>query len=289
MPTATFFLSTGRCGTQWLARHLRGVYGDRARVEHEPLVTEYRPRRMLAGVGDPTVEPSPPIQAHIAAVRRELAVKPYIECGHPCWSTLPWIARQLGAQLRVVHLVRDPVATATSWLSRGAYTPQVLAFVPERILISPFDAGATFSEYRDRWPDLLPFEKCLVYWAEVQAFALRFEQEFRGPWLRLRYEDLFGQEGTPKDGAIEHGTTKDSATPVSVRESPCPSVFAKDGVPKDGALTLLEFLGLSPDPEFIEARTQREDSYRSHAESPCDPKLLNRHPAIIHLAQTLGY
>ena len=36
-PRATFFLSTGRCGTQWLAASLAEHYGDMATVDHEPM------------------------------------------------------------------------------------------------------------------------------------------------------------------------------------------------------------------------------------------------------------
>lgn len=243
---ATFFLSTGRCGTQWLAHHLQRLYGPRAHVVHEPLQTEYQPRRALA----PNFTPSAPAQAHIESVLQKLATKPYIECGHPCWSSLPWIAQKLEGRLQIVHLIRDPVATAASWISRGAYIPPMFPQVPERVLISPVDEGTSFSEYRDRWPSLLPFEKCLFYWAEVNAFALRFEQEFSGRWLRLRYEELFAAQG---------------------------------------AATLLEFLNLPVKAEFLDARHTPEDQYRHHRESPCDPKLLERHPQIIHLAKTLGY
>src|SRR4051812_18486432 len=48
MFTATFFLPTGRCGTQWLSATLAREYGREIRVEHEPLQYEYEPRRMLA-------------------------------------------------------------------------------------------------------------------------------------------------------------------------------------------------------------------------------------------------
>ena len=47
MNSATFVLSTGRCGTQWLAEKLASAYGDLLTVTHEPLDNDYRPRLML--------------------------------------------------------------------------------------------------------------------------------------------------------------------------------------------------------------------------------------------------
>jgi hypothetical protein len=45
MNAATFVLSTGRCGTQWLAKNLTDHYGDLLAVTHEPHQREYLPRR----------------------------------------------------------------------------------------------------------------------------------------------------------------------------------------------------------------------------------------------------
>jgi hypothetical protein len=246
MSRATFFLSTGRCGTQWFAAHVQRIARDRARVEHEPLPWEYQPRRMLAAGAEPSAE----ARTHLEAVRAQLADKPYIECGHPCWSSLSWISRMLEGQVQIVHLVRAPLPTAASWVARGAFIPPILPHVPERVLISPFDDGVAFSEYRERWQSLLPFEKCLVYWAEVQTFALRLHEVFRGPWMTLRYEDFFGG-GEPA--------------------------------------ALLRFLALPEDPAFAEARSVRVDMPRPIPESPCEPRLLEKHPRIVDLARALGY
>lgn len=251
MHKATFFLSTGRCGTQWLATHLAAAFGDRALVVHEPLQTEYQPRRMLAAVsGNPEIHPSPQAEAHIAKIARSLDERPYVECGHPCWSSLPWIAQRLRDHLRIVHLVRSPADTAASWVSRGAHIPPILPHCRERELISPFDEGSTFGEYRERWANMLPYEKCLIYWSEVNALGLRLEGRFPNAWLRLRYEDLFRG---------------------------------------DGAIRLLEFLGLEPDPDFLSAREIREDQHRWVPESICDERLIENHPRVREIARVFGY
>jgi hypothetical protein len=246
MSTATFFLSTGRCGTQWLAANLQRFHGEAVRVEHEPLQTEYEPRRMLSA----SAQPSLAAREHVEEIRRGIETRPYVECGHPCWSSLSWIAETLAGRMRIVHLIRDPVATASSWVARGAFIPPILPHIRERVLISPFDEGVSFAGYRERWFAMLPFEKCLLYWAEVNAFALRLEERFAGPWLRLRYEDLF------------HA---------------------------DGAAKLLTFLGQPVLAGFLAARTEHEDRLRFLSESSCDPRLLDSHPEITALANCLGY
>lgn len=190
---ATFFLSTGRCGTQWLAASLRAAFGDRARVEHEPLGDRYRPRRML-GAGE--LARLPPadaarIEAHVAEIERTLARQDYVETGYPCWSTLPYLVRRLAGRIRIVHLVRHPVPLAYSWQSHGAYVPPLLPHLPTRVLLQPTDAGTVFPEYVERWATLHPFECGLYFWAEVHSFGLRLAACGGVPWLRLQFEELF--------------------------------------------------------------------------------------------------
>jgi hypothetical protein len=245
MHQATFVLSTGRCGTQWLAEALGQVFAERLRVEHEPLHLGYRPRERLAQQ-TPLLE----VQRHLDAIEDTLAHRPYLECGHPCWSALPWIAQRLRGRVRVIHLVRHPVPTALSWLTHQAYQPPLLPHLPEKVLLSPFDAGVRFPEYRERWQVLTPFEKCLYYWLEVNAFALTLEAEGGLPWLRLRFEDLFAG---------------------------------------DGLEPLLGFLALPQDRRLDALRGERIDRHQSVLAVPEGIATLVGHPEVVALAQALGY
>lgn len=197
MLAATFVLSTGRCGTQWLAHHLASLQLPDLAVEHEPLHDRYQARLMLGAASPADLEPrlAEPILDHASAIEQRLETGRYIECGHPCWSTLPWYAKRFEGRMRVVHLVRHPVPTAYSWLTHQAYCPPFLPHLREKVLLSPFDAGVQFPEYQERWSSLAPFEKALYYWTEVNAFGLRWEKELGVPWLRVTYEDLFGGSG----------------------------------------------------------------------------------------------
>lgn len=200
MPMATFVLSTGRCGTQWLAATLKTAYGDLLTVEHEPLHNGYRPRQML-GLKTPMdldQESSSLVLAHVERIERILETGNYVECGHPCWSSVPWLIERFSGRVRILHLVRHPAPTALSWLTHAAYEPPLLPHLREKVLLSPFDAGVAFPEYRERWAALTPFEKCLYYWAEVTSLGLQLEGRAEAPWLRLAFEELFLETGIAK-------------------------------------------------------------------------------------------
>jgi len=186
--TATFFLSTGRCGTQWLARALSDACSGSARVEHEPLADGYRWRELLGGAA-----PGPALAAHVDTIERTLEASDYIETGYPCWSALPWLAERLGERMKIVHLIRHPVPTALSWVSNAAYAEPYLPGLPGgRVLLTPDDAGVCYPHYADIWPALSRYEKCLWFWAELHTFAERLLTRIGRPSFRLRFEELFG-------------------------------------------------------------------------------------------------
>lgn len=254
MGVATFVLSTGRCGTQWLTEALRVAMGERARVEHEPLHNNYAPRRML-GFNDPAkLEPrlATKLLTHADAIERELATRDYIETGHPCWSSVPWLAERFAGRVRVLHLVRHPVPTACSWLTHGAFVPPLLPHLPGKELLSPFDAGVSFPEYRERWVAMTPLEKCLFYWAEVNALSLRLEAAGAMPWLRLRYEDLFDARS-------------------------------------DALARLMAFLDLPAEAAGRVQRGERVDRFRYALGGAPELAGLAQHPRVFELAEKFGY
>jgi hypothetical protein len=246
---ALFVLSTGRCGTQWLAGVLARACADRAEVTHEPLDSDYAPRAMLAA-GDPAglaADIAAPIHEHVAVIEETLATKSYIECGHPLWSTLPYLLERFAGRARVVHLVRHPVPTAFSWVTQSVYTPPLSRHVEEKVLLSPFDEGVQFPEYRHRWPSLTPYEKALYYWAEVNAFGLRLEERTEVPWLRVRFEDLLRGAALPR---------------------------------------LLEFTGIDADST---SPARAVDDFHFVTTSWSDPRAIGRHPEVVRVAEALGY
>lgn len=128
---------------------------------------------------------------HVQQVEQTLATKPYIECGHPLWSSLPYLLSHFDGQARVVHLTRHPVPTAWSWLTQRAYCPPLAPHLPERVLLSPYDDGVFFISFREKWAALTAYEKALYYWTEVTAFAMRLRETAAAPWMQVQIEELF--------------------------------------------------------------------------------------------------
>lgn len=250
---ATFVLSTGRCGTQWLA-HALGLLGPAAgRVEHEPLGNRYHPRALLGADGDPANLPPAErerIERHWAGIEATLEHEDYFEAGFPCWSALPHLCRRLAGRVRLVHLTRHPVPTAFSWVAHGAYVTPELRHEREKVLLHPADAGTSFPEYAADWPALHAVERGFFFWAEVHAFALRLEQRAEVPWLRVDSRELFRADGLER---------------------------------------LARFLGLPDHRPMLAAVDEIVDEHQFQLREWCDPAVIARHPRVGEVARRLGY
>jgi hypothetical protein len=160
-----FIISTGRCATQWIGSSLGDIYSDLICVEHEPIHNHYCPRKALSSYTFSVLSKSNllRVEKHMDDIERQLETKDYLECGHPCWSTLPYLLSRFNGRIRVIHLTRHPIPTACSWLTHSAYQVPILPHIPEKILLSPFDDGVQFPHYQTDWEKLNAFEKCLYY------------------------------------------------------------------------------------------------------------------------------
>jgi hypothetical protein len=251
MKRAVFFLSTGRCGTQWLARNLAATYPDRAAVEHEPLHDGYRSRELLACPDLSEAGSAATIGGHVSEIEAVLRTSMYIECGWPSWAALPYLAKHFAGRVAIVHLTRHPIPTACSWVTHRMYQPAVIPGLhPEKVPLSPFDAGVMLPEYRRIWDSLDPFQRCLYFWTEVHRFGLELEAKVGAAWLRLRYEDML---------------------------SP------------DGLMTLLEFLDLPPRHALFDAVATPDDQYRHVADRWWDVTSAQHLPRLAETATMLGY
>src|SRR5437016_1292105 len=105
---------------------------------------------MLAAKSPENLEPAlaRKLLDHAAEIEQTLAAQTYIECGHPLWSSLPYLLERFAGRVRVVHLVRHPVPTSWSWLTQRAYCSPLAPHLQERILLSPFDQGIQFLSFQ---------------------------------------------------------------------------------------------------------------------------------------------
>ena len=124
MSFAVFILSTGRCGTQWLAEHLQRAYSDRFQVEHEPMHNAYHPRRMLTvhTLDDLDPEASEQIVAHTEGIETCLAQR-----GH-------MLRAERDRGTRQGHRGLDDRAVATAELG------------PHTVVQKPLDVGGVVEE-----------------------------------------------------------------------------------------------------------------------------------------------
>ncbi len=251
MNRAIFFLSTGRCGTQWLARHLSAIYDDLAVVAHEPLHDAYRSRELLARPDLAGAASAGAIRAHASQIDDNLTARHYIECGWPCWGALPFLAGRFAGRMAIVHLTRHPVPSACSWVTHGMYRPPMIPGLhPEKVPVTPFDDGILFPEYREHWNSLDPFQRSLYFWNEVHGFGLKLEAGLDVPWLRVRYEELLSRAGLTR---------------------------------------LLDFLGLPPREALFDAVARAEDRFRYLTDIWWDPASAQHLPALTKTAAAFDY
>ncbi len=251
MHRATFILSSGRCGTQWLAKQLQAVYGDLLSVTHEPLQIGYRPRRLFGHRDPARLETAAEIFAHLDRIERQLKARDYVECGWQCYAMIPSFAARFPGRVQVVHLPRHPVPSAASMVAQRYYSdPPRKDRLTELLLLSPGDDGVRFPEYRERWAHLDEYEKCLYFWAEVHAYALDLDRQLDVPWLRLTSEDLFTRVGLDR---------------------------------------LLAFLQVPRREAIHDARVEKVDDHSYKTVLVWDFEAIRNHPRIVAVAEALGY
>jgi hypothetical protein len=248
---ATFVLSTGRCGTQWLQHALAATYPNEAVVTHEPIRGPYQPKSYLRAYDRlSALLSSEEVSRHLAYVSETLTSRPYIETGWPCYPALPLIADWLGGRIRIVHLVRHPVPAALSLAAHRLYNDRQDWIAGAAI--SPFDQGVVHKELARDWAGMRPYEKCLFWWTEINLYALELKERLRGvEFLFVRYEDLFGADAQTLEG-------------------------------------LTRFMGLAYKPRLSELRSQHVDRYAWRSPH-VDWTLVFKYAQTVDLAGRFGY
>jgi hypothetical protein len=190
--TAYFVLSTGRCGTQWLAETLPH-WSSHFVVQHEPIHFQYRPD--LNHPDSPLKHNAERLSSHLDFIRKQIHQGyTYIETGFPCWRHLGWFKAELG-KVKVIHIHRDPLESVVSLLKLNAFIPAVLPHLPVKNLYQPGYSQDLLSSQQELWPLLSPAEKNLWYWAEVQHQARQYQQNWpKSDWLSLRFSALFSPQ-----------------------------------------------------------------------------------------------
>ncbi len=193
------FLSTGRCGTQWLATNLGDLYRDRAVVTHEPIGPAYRCRAFFRAY-DRTADMAavPEVGRHLAGIEQIRKGATYIETGWPLFSAIPLFVERFGSALRIVHLTRHPVPTAISHMAHKTYggSPRIDGYT-QLAALDVFCPGVMSTSLRTRWHELTSYEKTLFWWTEVHRYADEVRERYPAvPMHRVRAEDILAGDET---------------------------------------------------------------------------------------------
>jgi hypothetical protein len=203
---AIVFLSTGRCGTQFVATYLDQAAGDRAVVVHEPIGPRYAPKKTLRAPDLDAVLPDyPAVQRHFKKLEREIEGGDlHVETGWPLCTWVPWFLRRFGDEALVVHLVRDPVPFAHSLASHFFYSPeQPFELVTRMSEFHPTDPGVKHTGYSAIWDQLNPVEKSLFQWLEINTWAEELKAAWEEHFVTFRFEDLMPDPAMLIEGMSE--------------------------------------------------------------------------------------
>jgi len=249
----TFFISTGRCATQWFADKLALHYGDLAEVAHEPFQEEYRSRAHFVAFHEGRVAcPAKKIEEHLDHIERVLQDSHYIETGWPAYGVLPLVLERFGKRARIVHLYRDPLPTAASHTTHDLYSRGDWS---ESILLFPGDPGVAQKQLAGPgWSAMSEFEKCLFWCTELNDFAFRLHERFDTvPWHPVAFEDVFATDSTR------------------------------------ALVSLLDFLDLPSRESFLRSRTQATDRWSLKTSQSIDLDAIDRFPKAREVRHRLGF
>ena len=194
---ATFVLSTGRCGTQWLSHVIQKHFADQVICTHEPIDHAYHGREHLGhhNIEDFLAKASDALSEHIAYIKEVLLTSDYIETGHTCWSVIQYFQEIFRGQIKVVWITRHPMTLAKSWMTHGVYAKPILPHESEKVFLLPSDKSVAFASYQSKWDDMNQIEKILYYWLEVNTHAYRLLRDTDIDHVVVKFEDLFQDEG----------------------------------------------------------------------------------------------
>src|ERR1700687_31251 len=186
-------MSTGRCGTTYLAHLLKAAYEPEFGIFHEdaPERTS-KPNRYLRFFDEEDfaqMRADPDVADYLARFAKHLTARPLIELGNSIVPLVPLLIATFPGRIRILHLVRDPVTTAASFTTFLMYTQGLeIGNMPP----DPIHTRCVHSEYAEAWEFMSPFEKNLWRWGEYNLLALEIhERHPELPYMKLTSDELF--------------------------------------------------------------------------------------------------
>lgn len=252
MHSAIFFLSTPRCGTQWIAKNLAEAYSDVAEVVHEPIGYDYNSRHFYREYESEDICNIKEVKDHIDYIRNVIKNKIYIEVGFPLYAALPSFGRKFNGSVKFIHLVRNPIPTAYSMVTHKIYSSKRKE-LNEKIMLYPQDKNVFLDYYKNSWSQINDFEKCLFYWSEIQMYYFEIKQRmYNVPMMSLRYEDILEE-------------------------------------PEKRYREIVDFIDLPWRREVASRLNEEVDEYKNKIDEPVQIEKVYNHPQTVALALRFGY
>jgi Fe-S-cluster formation regulator IscX/YfhJ len=196
-------LNTGRCSTVSLSEYFGWSFNDEAFVWHEPFHESELPPRIHFRQYENLQWSWESPESCIPELDR---IKPFIKLwrqilrgskniivfGYTIYPLIPLIISAFPGAVRILHLVRHPVAVAASMTNNGLYDPIIEKDNPAmRAELDPRLTSTFHPEYAKSWETLTPFEKNLYRWAEINLYAKELHEFFpEVPFMTVRIEDM---------------------------------------------------------------------------------------------------
>jgi len=196
--SATYFLSAGRCGTQWLADSLQSVIGlDTAIVNHERIPKTWVPesaniRRYFSGSKLHEIYNNYNFLKYLDDVKSLIVTNDYIETGWPSFCFAPILLKEFQKNIKFVFLLKSPVEFAISLTTHDFYLREDNMAKESALL--PSDPGTYLNGYWGAlWSEMNHYEKCLFQWFQINSHILNFLETAGANYIVIKSEQLFSK------------------------------------------------------------------------------------------------
>jgi hypothetical protein len=202
---AIFFVSTGRCGTQWLYDAFKTTNPD-VIVKHESNNLAYNSLRSFGEYHTEGEISQKKAHKVISIISEIIKTKTYIDTGWTNYGCIPLIIEKLGDNAKFVHLVRDSTRCSFSLASHRYYSNTSLT---QKVLINPGVKGVKIAVTKGMWGEMSMLNKCYWFWTELNAFALDMQKKCKQEnWFFLKFEDLFSQDSKALETLVDFCSLK---------------------------------------------------------------------------------
>jgi hypothetical protein len=231
-------MNTGRCGTTYLAQVLGAAYGEDCDIFHEDIAERHAKARRYLWHFDQAdlarIRRDSDIENYLTQIRKRSSKRPYISLGFPGLPLVPLLLASFPGQIRLLHLIRDPLSVAASMTNLGQYDPSMSSISDPGYLElpNPVESRCAHPEYAATWDSMSRFEKGLWRWTEYNLLALAIHERHPDvPYMRLTSATLFKDPDAPRRVADFYGLPVRTLTPQPrFRNETNPNLTALHGV-----------------------------------------------------------